>query len=279
MLSAVVPTVTALTVPSLRGYSSACPVLPARLVQMAAASPDSDEPRTIEVCEVTDDGLISECEVREFDKLSSEFGAHHFSSDPEADDELFFEMTTNDDERVHLTLDDWQKLCETEEVPEGLPEVTEDALQKALGPEHVSVSADESRLHLHFGTGRLGLGLVLPAVSASGVPFAAVQRPKARWMALFKEGSRPGQLRVSVNSKVLVQNVDVVAAREGGVPEAMPPHSLVFGSSLDELGALLSRATSFSCSIGGAMESVLLPLLSSLPECGPSPQPQPQHQP
>ena len=167
MLSTMVPTVTALTVPLLRGYSSACPVLPARLIQMAAASPDSDEPRTIEVCEVTDDGLISECEVREFDKLSSEFGAHHFSSDPEADDELFFEMTTNDDERVHLTLDDWQKLCETEVVPEVLPEVTEDALQKALGPEHVSVSADESRLHLHFGAGRLGLGLVLPAVSAS----------------------------------------------------------------------------------------------------------------
>ena len=189
LLSTMVPTVTALTVPSLRAYSSACPVLPARLIQMAAASPDSDEPRTIEVCEVTDDGLISECEVREFDKLSSEFGAHHFSSDPEADDELFFEMTTNDDERVHLTLDDWQKLCETEVVPEVLPEVTEDALQKALGPEHVSVSADESRLHLHFGAGRLGLGLVLPAVSASGVPFAAVQRPNARWMALFCQSS------------------------------------------------------------------------------------------
>ena len=154
LLSTMAPTVTALTMPLLRGHSSACPVLPARLIQMAAATPDGDEPRTIEVCEVTDDGLISECEVREFDKLSSEFGAHHFSSDPEADDELFFEMTTNDDERVHLTLDDWQKLCETEVVPEVLPEVTEDALQKALGPEHVSVSADD--LHLHFRAGRLG---------------------------------------------------------------------------------------------------------------------------
>ena len=70
-----------------------------------------------------------------------------------------------------------------------LPEVAEDALQKALGPEHVSVSADESRLHLHFGAGRLGLGLVLPAVSASGVPFAAIQRPKARWLALFFKSS------------------------------------------------------------------------------------------
>ena len=65
-------------------------------------------------------------------------------------------MTTNDDERVRLTPDDWQKLCEIEVVPEVLPEVTEDALQKALGPEHVSVSADEARLHLHFRAGRLG---------------------------------------------------------------------------------------------------------------------------
>ena len=36
-------------------------------------------------------------------------------------------------------------------------------------------------------------------------------------MAKFKEGSRPGQLRVSVNGKVLVQNVDVIAVREGGL--------------------------------------------------------------
>ena len=58
-------------------------------------------------------------------------------------------MTTNDDERVQPTPDDWQKLCEIEVL-------TEDALQKALGPEHVSVSADEARLHLHVRAERLG---------------------------------------------------------------------------------------------------------------------------
>ena len=187
MLATVLPIVTALIVPSLRGCSSARSVRPARLVQMAAALQDS-EPRTIEVCEVNEEGRISECQVLELDELDSEFGSSRLSSDPEAADELFFEMTTTDDERerVQLTLDDWQKqkLTESGEV---LPEVTEDALQKALGPE--SVSADESRLHLHFGAGRLGLGLVLPAVSASDVPFAAVQRPKTRWMALFCQSS------------------------------------------------------------------------------------------
>ena len=53
-------------------------------------------------------------------------------------------MTTNDDERVQPTPDDWQKLCEIEVLPEVL---TEDALQKALGPEHVSVSADDAMRH------------------------------------------------------------------------------------------------------------------------------------
>jgi hypothetical protein len=48
---------------------------------------------------------------------------------------------------------------------------------------------------------------------------------------------------------------------------------MVFGSTPDDLGELVARATSFSCSIGGAMESVLLPLLSWLRECGPSASP------
>ena len=56
-------------------------------------------------------------------------------------------MTTNDDERVQPTPDDWQKLCEIEVLPEVL---TEDALQKALGPEHVSVSADVSACTFTF---------------------------------------------------------------------------------------------------------------------------------
>ena len=160
MLATVLPIVTALIVPSLRGCSSARSVRPARLVQMAAAPLQDSEPRTIEVCEVNEEGRISECEVLDLNELDSEFGSSRLSSDPEAADELFFEMMTTDErERVQLTLDDWQKqkLTESGEV---LPEVTEDALQKALGPE--SVSADESRLHLHFGAGRLGLGLVVP---------------------------------------------------------------------------------------------------------------------
>ena len=44
-----------------------------------------------DTAELEEQGLMSECEVREFDQLSSEFGAHYFfSSNPsEAEDELF----------------------------------------------------------------------------------------------------------------------------------------------------------------------------------------------
>ena len=43
-----------------------------------------------DTAELEEQGLMSECEVREFDQLSSEFGAHYFfSSNSEAEDELF----------------------------------------------------------------------------------------------------------------------------------------------------------------------------------------------
>ena len=42
-----------------------------------------------DTAELEEHGLLSECEVREFDKLSSEFGAHYFFSNLEAEDELF----------------------------------------------------------------------------------------------------------------------------------------------------------------------------------------------
>ena len=44
-----------------------------------------------DTAELEEHGLIPEWEVREFDQLSSEFGEHYFfSSNPEAEDELFF---------------------------------------------------------------------------------------------------------------------------------------------------------------------------------------------
>ena len=78
---------------------------------------------------------------------------------------------------------------------------------------------------------------------------------------------------MTVNSKVFVHNVEVIEGCEGS-PTFMPPQSLVFGSTPEELNDVVERATSFSCSLGGAMASVLLPLLESLPVTARDNQPQ-----
>ena len=74
MVPTAFPLVAGLTMPSFHGMpslhgscSSGCYVVPARLVQMAATSSSSigPEPRTVELCQVTDEGQISECEVHE----------------------------------------------------------------------------------------------------------------------------------------------------------------------------------------------------------------------
>lgn len=48
------------------------------------------------------------------------------------------------------------------------------------------------------GAGRLGLGLVLPALQASGVPFAILQRPSREWSGLAEIDSRD-RVRVTIN--------------------------------------------------------------------------------
>ena len=149
-------------------------------------------------------------------------------------------------------------------------------------------SQKAARFHVHFGAGRLGLGLVVPAIAASGVPFAVVQRPKPRWEQLFANSE---EIDVSVNGEVKMKGAQVLAAHErppvrdsefqtnlnvtrspasprrrrrgrqrvqfrDGVrstQETVPATSLVFGASSEDLASLLSRATSFSCSLGAAM--------------------------
>lgn len=48
---------------------------------------------------------------------------------------------------------------------------------------------DRSRFHVHFGAGRLGLGLVVGAIAESKTPFGIVQRPKASWGGIISNVS------------------------------------------------------------------------------------------
>jgi len=189
-----------------------------------------------------------------------------------------------------MTLADW-RVCLDDE----MCEVPEDVILKGFGPdalvlkerlgssssspdaapkhqhdlrlrrtaEPAAPPAPPPRFHLHFGAGRLGMGLVVPAISASGVPFALVQRAKPRWMELFAADGTSA-VTSSVNSEVVVHNIEVIRSCEGA-PSFQPPQSLVFGSEAEDLRPFIERATSFSCSLGSAMDAVLVPLLSELP--------------
>lgn len=52
--------------------------------------------------------------------------------------------------------------------------------------------------HLHIGAGRLGLGLVVPAVCRSGTPIGILQRPSGAWKPLMESD----RLDVVINKEV-----------------------------------------------------------------------------
>ena len=55
---------------------------------------------------------------------------------------------------------------------------------QAVRVDKIELAAESQSFHVHFGAGRLGLGLVLPALQGSKVPFAILQRPSREWAEL-----------------------------------------------------------------------------------------------
>ena len=248
--------------------------------------------RIFEICTYGPEGEIDGCRIVEegielVEAVGAERAAEMLSDRSEAD--LYFEKessSTANAEDVLLTTTDWQASLDDD-----VANAPDDVLLKALGPdaflalkerdqEHAEVSLDRDlrhvteaeaqtkpRFHLHFGAGRLGMGLVVPAIAAAGTPFAIVQRPKRKWIELFhREGaiSSEDTIVVTNNEQVVVNNVEVVQGADGP-PSVVPPLSLMFGSQPEELEEFVRRATSFSCSLGSAMGSVVTPLLTMLP--------------
>jgi hypothetical protein len=68
-----------------------------------------------------------------------------------------------------------------------------------------------------------------------------------------------------VDGAVVCKNVELINPSVGGTPKVMPPHSMVFGNGPEDLGDILDRATSFSCSLGAAMGRVIGPMLEGRP--------------
>ena len=161
-----------------------------------------------------------------------------------------------DPKEKFVTVKDWEDCMK-----ESTCDVPADVLLRLAGPDAAqslrpSLADDMGlRYHMHFGAGRLGMGLVVPALSASGVPFSIVQRPKPKWRDMLINGlvSKPD---ITVNHHVVVPNITVIDSNAGDAPENLPPRSLIFGQDNNDLGEFVPRATSFSSSLGAAMAKV-----------------------
>jgi beta-phosphoglucomutase-like phosphatase (HAD superfamily) len=121
---------------------------------------------------------------------------------------------------------------------------------------------DDSVLHLHFGAGRLGLGLVLPAMMCSGKPFIIVQRPSEAWTHALKSG----QAEVRINGSTLA-TLDVASSISDldRLQSLGKQEFIMLSDDPAVLAVLVSRATSYSCAIGGRdLDASLAPLVQSV---------------
>ncbi len=115
--------------------------------------------------------------------------------------------------------------------------------------------------HLHIGAGRLGLGLVLPAVARSGTPIGVLQRPSDAWAPLMSSK----RMDIMVNQETAVK--DMIMVRDlMELPnwDERRPNLFVLSEDPVLLQILVRTATSFSMSLGPFMKDVI-PLLSTLP--------------
>jgi len=253
---------------------------PFRLPQLRQSKRD-----IFEVCHLDEEGNITNCEVVEKGRLPLQFGydnAMRLLNDPSMrEEEIVFSMPYEDartgTNETAFTLSNIHRCIE-----EDICELSDEVLLRALGPDaeeqiaareeagniEEAVAADtatvETKLHVHFGAGRLGMGLVVPAIAATGVPFAVVQRPKKRWQELWMSPHELDELDLCINDGVVAHRVRVVNSND--MPDFLPPQTLVFGGADEETKQLAGRATTLSCSLGAAMAKVMAPLLKDLPK-------------
>ena len=160
--------------------------------------------KTFELCMLDDSGMIEECMILREDELPEHFNAEQLERLRTGAEDLFF----LNGKRASANIREWRQCLDDDTC-----EVPNDVLLKAMGPDALkevapdSIKDSDTRYHLHFGAGRLGMGLVVPAIAASGIPFAVIQRAKPKWISLFGdagEATVENQLGVSVNKQARV---------------------------------------------------------------------------
>ena len=132
-------------------------------------------------------------------------------------------------------------------------------------------------LHVHFGAGKLGLGLVVPALEESRTRYVILQRPSQDWEPVAKGDAPSISLLVNGDEVVegglkIIRQSDIDKAKAEGrsladlVAESEEGQGhLVLSADSDVSASLASGATSFSCALGPALPKVVGPLLSKLP--------------
>jgi len=122
---------------------------------------------------------------------------------------------------------------------------------------------DRPQFHVHFGAGRLGLGLVVPAICQGKIPFALVNPPFPEFDGIIKRHAGKDAVLV-VNGEVLSSPLRVVL--EASHLPAGTSNLLVISNNQELLTPLLRRATTFSTSVGPGMPATAQTLLGALPK-------------
>lgn len=135
-------------------------------------------------------------------------------------------------------------------------------------------------VHVHFGAGKLGLGLVVPALEQSETRYVILQRPSQDWAPLERAaGGEDGtSVALLVNGEEVVggglklitqADLDGAAAEGRSLRDLLADSKegqghLLLTSDAEAQAALVGGATSFSCALGTALCQVLGPLLGRL---------------
>ncbi|AUF82412.1 putative mannitol 1-phosphate dehydrogenase [Tetraselmis virus 1] len=114
--------------------------------------------------------------------------------------------------------------------------------------------------HIHFGAGKLSMGLIIPAIHRKNVPLVILQRKSCDWKYL-SEGDR---IKLMINGSDALFGDDIVITETVENINYNEKSMLLSNNKEHWLDCAL-RASTMSCSLGPSCADVLVPLLQNLP--------------
>lgn len=111
-------------------------------------------------------------------------------------------------------------------------------------------------MHVHYGAGNLGMGLVVPSLVKRNTPFLLVQRNSEIWKPISADN-----ITLRINDKKIA---DIKVARS--IEDVTEPATLLISDDARKWYEAAEMSKSMSCSLGRC-DSVLSPILSRFPYC------------